>query len=135
MRYRQLPPLLKPLADKFYRSQRSSMRANTGQIWVAEQQAIVAALCLQEVDGGYWLTSLLVAPGMRRQGLARQLIESALAQNNAPVWLFCHPDLHDFYLHLGFTPCAELPPVLAERLKRYQRSKSLCSLRRGPLHL
>lgn len=132
MRYHPLPTPLKPLVDKFYRAQRSTMRVSTGQIWVAQQQDIVAALCMQGVDGGHWLTSLLVAPTMRRQGLARQLIETALADCRTPTWLFCHPELSDFYLRLGFAPCTDLPLVLAERLKRYQRSKSLCCLRREP---
>ena len=126
MHYRLLPAPLKPLADKFYRSQRSAMRATTGaQLWVAEDREIVAALCLQQVAHGHWLTSLLVDTRWRGQGVARQLIATALADCTTPVWLFCHPQLSDFYLRQGFAPCPELPQPLAERLARYQRSKSL----------
>ena len=133
MHYRALPDPLKPLADKFYRAQRSAMRVSTvEQVWVAEHSEIVAALCLRTIDGGHWLTSLLVAPPLRRQGLARQLVEQALTDCTAPVWLFCRPELSDFYQRLGFAPCTDLPPPLTERLARYQRSKSLLALVRKP---
>jgi GNAT superfamily N-acetyltransferase len=133
MHYRLLPAPLKPLADTFYRSQRSAMRATAGaQLWVAEDQEIVAALCLHKVEYGHWLTSLLVATPLRRQGVARQLIATALTDCVTPVWLFCDPQLSDFYLRLGFTPCTDLPQPLAERLARYQRRKSLLALSRSP---
>ncbi|WP_339522480.1 GNAT family N-acetyltransferase [Pseudomonas sp. EA_35y_Pfl2_R111] len=133
MHYRLLPAPLKPLADKFYRSQRSAMRATAGaQLWVAEDQEIVAALCLHKVAHGHWLTSLLVDSTRRGQGMARQLIEAALADCTTPVWLFCHPQLSDFYQLLGFIPCTDLPQPLAERLARYQRSKSLQAFSRAP---
>jgi len=133
MHYRLLPAPLKPLADKFYRSQRSAMRATAGaQLWVAEDQEIIAALCLHEVEHGHWLTSLLVAPAVRGQGIARQLIDTALLDCATPVWLFCHPQLSDFYLRLGFTLCTDLPQPLTERLTRYQRSKSLLAFCRRP---
>ena len=98
------------------------------QVWVAEHPEIVAALCLRTIDGGHWLTSLLVAPPQRRQGLARQLVEQALTDCTSPVWLFCRPELSDFYQRLGFATCTNLPTVLAERLQRYQRSKNLLAM-------
>lgn len=135
MHYRQLPTELKPLADKFYRSQRSPMRTTAeGQVWVAEDHEIVAALCLSPANDGYWLTSLLVAATMRKHGIARQLINVALAERTTPVWLFCHPQLSSFYLGLGFQPCSHLPQPLAERLTRYQRTKSLQAFGRGHSH-
>jgi GNAT superfamily N-acetyltransferase len=133
MHYRQLPAPLKPLVDTFYRRQRSAMRATaSAQIWVGEDTEIVAALCLQKVAQGHWLTSLLVAPTRRGQGVARQLVEAALAECATPVWLFCHPDLCSFYQGLGFTPSTDLPQVLAERLARYRRSKGLLTFTRHP---
>lgn len=133
MHYRQLPTSLKPLADKFYRNQRSAMRAAAGaQLWVAEDREILAALCLHPVAHGHWLTSLLVDSARQGQGIALQLIETALLDCPAPVWLFCHPQLSDFYLRLGFAPCTDLPQPLAERLRRYQRSKNLLAFVRVP---
>ncbi|SDG69120.1 Acetyltransferase (GNAT) family protein [Pseudomonas benzenivorans] len=131
MHYRALPAPLKPLADKFYRAHRSPMRANRDdRVWVAQQQEIVAALCLRPIAGGHWLTGLFVAPPQRRQGVARRLIEQAVTEADGPVWLFCQPGLGDFYRRQGFMPCGSLPEALAERLARYQRSKALIALYR-----
>lgn len=131
--YRSLPAACQPLADKFYRSHRSPMRAHRhDRVWVARQQEIVAALCLRPMASGHWLTGLLVAPPQRRQGVAQRLVERALAEADGPVWLFCDPGLADFYRDQGFLPCHELPACLAERLARYRRSKSLIALQHGP---
>jgi GNAT superfamily N-acetyltransferase len=129
LHFRALPPALKPLADKFYRAQRSPMRASQAdQLWVAQQGEVIAALCLRPVASGQWLTSLLVAPTRRRQGLARQLIEQALDGCDEPVWLFCQPQLQGFYQRLGFAECTRLPAPLAERLARFSRSKNLLAM-------
>lgn len=133
MHCRQLPSPFKPLVEAFYRSQRSGMRAkNSDQVWVAEGKTIIAALCLHNVAHGYWLTGLLVDTTKRRQGVAWQLIETALADCTSTVWLFCDPALSDFYLRLGFIPCSDLPRPLAERLARYQRRKHLLAFSRAP---
>lgn len=129
LRIEPLAPALQPLLGKFYRAHRAAMRAPDGaQSWVARRGEILAALNLTPVAGGHWLTGLLVAPAERRRGLARRLLGQALAQTGGPVWLFCHPELVDFYARLGFAPAAQLPPPLAERLLRYRRSKSLVAL-------
>jgi N-acetylglutamate synthase-like GNAT family acetyltransferase len=131
--YRALSTSLKPLAEKFYRAQRSAMRSHpTDRIWVAQRDDIVAALCLRPVESGVWLTSLLVAPPLRGRGIASGLIEQALRGCSEPVWLFCHPQLATFYLRLGFAPCAALPQSLTQRLRRYQNNKQLIALVRAP---
>lgn len=128
---RCLPALLRPLVNKFYRCHRSPMRGQAeDETWVAEHNGeIVAALNLRPVAGGQWLTGLFVAPAFRRQGIAAHLLSHSLAQHPEAIWLFCHPDLRPFYLRLEFADCDQLPGELAERLGRYQRSKSLVSLR------
>ena len=68
-------------------------------------------------------------PPLRRQGLAAALLSHSLALHPEPVWLFCHPELRSFYQRLGFEDCQSLPTELAVRLIRYQRNKSLVSLR------
>jgi len=75
---------------------------------------------------------LLVVTAWRGQGGASQLLEAALADCQAPVWLFCNPALQAFYQRLGF--CAEwpLPAALLQRLSRYQQSKDLLALGRIP---
>ena len=130
-RFRRLPLQLRPLVDKFYRHHRSPMRSQAGdELWVAESASeIVAALSLRPLADGQWLTGLFVAPALRRQGVAAALLSHSLALHPEPVWLFCHPELRTFYQHLGFEDCQSLPAELAERLTRYQRSKSLTPLR------
>lgn len=130
-RFRCLPLQLRPLIDKFYRDYRSPMRSQAGdELWVAESASeIVAALSLRPLAGGQWLTGLFVAPALRRQGLAAALLRHSLALHPEPVWLFCHPELRTFYQRLDFEDCQNLPTELAERLTRYQRNKSLVSLR------
>lgn len=124
-----LPELSRPLLDKFYREHRSPMRAGgEAQLWVAKHAEIIAGLCLTPAADGQWLTGLFVAPALRGQGLARRLIDAALAEVQGPVWLFCHPDLRGFYQRVGFEQVQHLPPVLASRLERYSRTKPLVAL-------
>ncbi|WPP01115.1 GNAT family N-acetyltransferase [Pseudomonas sp. HR96] len=117
------------LLNKFYRDQRSPMRAGNGAtLWVARAPAIVAGLSLTPIADGHWLTGLLVAQAQRGQGLARGLVGAARLSVHGPVWLFCHPDLQGFYEKLGFTPDPPLPVPLAERLRGYQQSKFLLAM-------
>ncbi|MGH8382191.1 GNAT family N-acetyltransferase [Pseudomonas sp.] len=131
LRYCLLTEPERPLLNKFYKDQGSSMRAAAqGQLWVARAEEIVAALCLTPVPGGYWLTGLWVAERWRGRQIARRLIEAALQSTEGTTWLFCHPDLMPFYQQQRFSPCTELPAPLAERLARYQRSKALLAMAR-----
>lgn len=93
---------------------------------------IVAALCLRPVSGGHWLTGLFVEPGCREQGVAAQLIATAVQDVSEPVWLFCHPDLREFYERRGFTFDPALPQAMAERLSRYARSKPMIAMELRP---
>lgn len=100
------------------------------EVWVAENEGeIVAAHNLRPVTGGQWLAGLFVAPAVRRRGVATALLAHSLAERPEAIWLFCHPELRSFYVQLGFADCNQLPTELAERLARYQRSKSLLSMR------
>ncbi|MGY4534329.1 N-acetylglutamate synthase-like GNAT family acetyltransferase [Pseudomonas sp. TE3786] len=128
-----LPAVMRPLLNKFYRAHHSPMRATADdQLWVAKDAEIVAGLCLRPLgqSAGCWLTSLFVAPTLRQQRIASQLVQKACEHAAQPVWLFCHPQLLGFYARLGFVPAGNLPPALAERLARYQRSKTLIALQR-----
>lgn len=131
IRYALLSAPERPLLNKFYRGQGSAMRASAkGEAWVARAGEIIAALNLNTVTDGFWLTGLLVAPAWRGRQVARQLIEQATCAKAGTVWLFCHPDLLAFYQPLGFEPAASMPLLLNERLARYQRSKPLVALAR-----
>ncbi len=134
--YQRLACSLLPLANKFYKSQRSNMRTSRNAlVWVARQPEIIAACCLRPEDNGHFLSALLVASQRRQQGIASELLR-ALRQNTAgPIWLFCHPDLVGFYQHLGFQLTSSLPPALAERLRRYQHKQALQALISQPQSL
>ncbi|MCY1403248.1 hypothetical protein D9M71_184180 [compost metagenome] len=129
LHYGRLPEPLHPLLDKFYREQRSPMRAaNDAQLWVAKEREIIAGLSLRPLREGFWLTGLLVDKGRRNQGLARGLIDHVQRQCGGVIWLFCHPELEGFYARSGFSVAADLPYELCEKLVRYQRSKPLVAL-------
>lgn len=133
IRYSQLDDLSWPLMNKFYRQHQSSMKAvREAQWWVARREEIVAALCLRPVFGGHWLTGLFVDPACREQGIAAQLIAAAVKDVEAPVWLFCHPDLRGFYERRGFTFDPALPQAMAEVLSRYARSKPMIAMELAP---
>ncbi|MBX9753423.1 MAG: GNAT family N-acetyltransferase [Pseudomonadaceae bacterium] len=127
--YQRLASELLPLANKFYKSQRSNMRVGRSeQVWIARQGQIIAACCLKPVEHGQWLTALLVASQHRRQGIASHLLQQLLHSSAGPVWLFCHPDLLTFYQRQGFQPVSQLPAALADRLRRYQQKQLLLAL-------
>ena len=112
--------------SKFYRAHRSHMRVFPGaRCWVAGRGTIDAGLCLLAVDDGHWLTGLLVTPVRRNQGLASQLVAYARIHSPGPVWLFCDPALAGFYERLGFRRATASPEQLADRLIRYNRTKTL----------
>jgi predicted N-acetyltransferase YhbS len=119
------------LLDHFYRQQGSRMRAPAqGTFWVARSPGIIAGLSLSEVDGGQWLTGLLVAPDRRSEGVGEQLVAAALENACASTWLFCHPSLALYYGRQGFAPAGALPRSLHDKFQRYQRSKALIALER-----
>jgi len=127
--YTQLAEPLWPLLNKFYRSHQSSMKAvRDAQLWVGKRDEIIAGLCLRPMAEGFWLTGLFVDPAQRGHGIAGALMAQALVQIKAPVWLFCHPDLREFYERNGFTADPLLPYALAERLARYKRNKPMIAM-------
>ena len=118
------------LLQKFYRHHVSKMRiTQQAEAWVIREQSIIAGLCLATVAEGYWLTGLFTAPSFRQQGAALQLINHIQAvYPDAPIWLFWHPDLHDFYTRAGFKQTQQLPEALKSRLDRYQQHKTLIAM-------
>ncbi|MBK3867068.1 GNAT family N-acetyltransferase [Pseudomonas stutzeri] len=133
LEYLQLPLPLKPLLVRFYRTHNNRNRIRPeARCWIARRGDIVAGLCLTPVAHGHFLTGLLVSPSERGKGIGQQLIRRALSCAQGPVWLFCKPDLLNFYNRLGFTEAEKLPDTLADRLARYRRSKTLIALVHGP---
>lgn len=125
----QLPPTEKALVNAFYRGHGSAMKAGSQHsVWALRQTSLSACLCLQPVTQGQWLTGLFVAPDQRRQGHAGRLLQAVRHAYPGPIWLFCKPQLAELYARHGFVSCRDLPPVLADRLQRYQRTKPLIAL-------
>lgn len=132
--YQRLACVLLPLATKFYKSQGSNMRVGRSeQVWVARTAEIIAACCLKSQDHGHWLTALLVAEPLRQQGIASALLQSLRRNTSGPIWLFCHPDLIDFYRRQGFQPTSSLPQALTHKLQRYQQKQPLQALVSNPM--
>lgn len=126
-----LAPAQHPLLVRFYRNNQSRNRVRPqAQCWVARRGEIIAGLCLTSVENGYFLTGLLVAPERRNQGVGAALVQRALSDIQAPVWLFCRPQLQGFYAELGFAHAQALPATLADRLARYRQNKTLIALQR-----
>ena len=118
-----------PLLNKFYRRHDSPMKAlKGGRLWVARESEIVAGLCLTPVVGGQWLTGVFVDPAYRGQGLAKRVIDAAVAEVEGTVWLLCHPDLEGLYQRMGFTQNTVLPQSLSERWVRYKRNKPMIAM-------
>ena len=126
----RLPATQYSLLNKFYRSHGSRMRISLpSEAWVVRNPTIIGGLCLTAVAEGYWLTGLFVAPEHRQQGLAQQLIKHIQTVYCAsPIWLFCNPELIDFYQQTNFTIAEQLPEPLSHRLARYQQYKKLIAL-------
>lgn len=118
------------LLHKFYRNHNSPMRiTHKADAWVVRAPHIIASTCLSPVAHGYWLTSLFTAPAFRQQGAASLLIKHLQwTYSDTPIWLFCHPDLFNFYRNLGFKQAQHLPDDLSSRLTRYQQHKSLIAM-------
>lgn len=118
------------LLRKFYRSHNNPMRmTQQADAWVVRAPSIIAGVCLSPIVDGYWLTSLFTAPEHRQQGVASFLIRQLqVAYQGSQIWLFCHPDLRDFYSSLGFKQTQDLPESLSDRLARYQQHKSLIAM-------
>ncbi|MEL0169460.1 MAG: GNAT family N-acetyltransferase [Pseudomonadaceae bacterium] len=118
-----------PLANKFYRQYQRGMKARSDQqVWVARDPEIQACLCLRPVEQAWWLTSLLVHPALRGNGLASRLLQHVRQHCTGDIWLFCAPELAPLYSANGYRPDTAAPPALRDRLQRYQRSKSLIAM-------
>lgn len=132
MRCAALHPDDRHLADQFYKAHGSRMKTRPSHtVWALRSDYILACLCLQPIANGSWLTSLFVDPAHRRSGLAGQLLASACAATDGPLWLFCQPHLEPLYRQQGFVRSAGLPESLSAKLRRYQRTKDLIGMSRG----
>ena len=91
-------------------------------------QLLAAARVLEPAAGCFLLRSLTVAPSLRRQGLARELMQQIQRAAREPA-MYCYAldYLPEFYLSLGFGSLAadDVPEPIAEPYRRYrERGKS-----------
>lgn len=71
-------------------------------------------------DGSRELASIAVAPGWRRQGVARAIIQRLQGEHEPPLWLTCVSTLIPFYTPFGFDEVVEtavMPPYF-RRVRR-----------------
>lgn len=62
-------------------------------------------------DGATELASLVVEPGVRRHGIARQMVDALLADEREPVWALIDRRFVEHFTRWGFAPVhpSELP--------------------------
>ncbi|BDF95354.1 GNAT family N-acetyltransferase [Pseudoalteromonas sp. KAN5] len=125
LRFERLEAIKTPLVNKFYSQYNARGRATKGdQVWVAYHDLIIVAACrIQHRDGYLFLSTVLVAPNRRRQGLAKQLLKHVLSNQNSLVYTFAYVELADFYQSIGFNFVLTLPTPLDTLFAVYQQRK------------
>lgn len=86
-------------------------------------------------DGSIELASLLVVEDWRGRGVARTLIEAALAAHDGTLYLMCQPKLESLYRKFGFTPLPEeeMPPYFRRITRLVRVIRKLNKSAGGPL--
>lgn len=90
---------------------------NLSGVWVAECGGRVVGFArLVNRQPSSLLSLLYVAPSYRHQGIASYLVQQAIQTATKPVYLYCLPELVEFYTRLGF--------VAGSQQTRSERSNS-----------
>jgi N-acetylglutamate synthase-like GNAT family acetyltransferase len=86
-------------------------------------------------DGSIELASLLVVEGWRGRGVARTLIEAAVAAHDGTLYLMCRPELESLYRKFGFIPLPkeEMPPYFRRITRLVKVIRGLFKPMEGPL--
>ena len=85
---------------------------------VAEDETgIVGVVQIRPHDGTPELASLVVREDQRGRGIGSQLVQSLITQLPRTLYLFCRPQLKDYYARFGFRTIGmkEAPPSLRVR--------------------
>ncbi|MBB1408465.1 MAG: N-acetylglutamate synthase-like GNAT family acetyltransferase [Pseudoalteromonas rhizosphaerae] len=114
LRFECLEPIKTPLVNKFYDQYKARGRATRqDQVWVVYNDLVIVAACrIQNRSDYLFLSTLLVAPAWRGQGIAKKLLIHTLSNQNSLVYTFAYNYLADFYQSIGFNFVLTLPPPL-----------------------
>ncbi|MBB1467423.1 GNAT family N-acetyltransferase [Pseudoalteromonas sp. SG41-5] len=123
LRFECLEPITTPLVNKFYSQYKARGRATRqDQVWVVYHDLVIVAACrIQNRSDYLFLSTLLVAPAWRGQGLAKQLLIHTLSNQNSLVYTFAYTHLADFYQSIGFNFVLTLPSPLDTLFTVYQQ--------------
>lgn len=89
----------------------------------SDASLLAAARVLPVADSAFLLRNLAVVPELRRQGLARQLMQAILNDGQVqPLYCYALDYLQAFYTSLGFATlqASEVPTAIAEPYQRYR---------------
>jgi N-acetylglutamate synthase-like GNAT family acetyltransferase len=113
-----------PLINKFYNQFSVRGRANKqDQCWVVRADKIIAGCRVQHKEEALFLSTVFVDPAYRAQGVAKDLIATALASQHGRVYTFAYRDLEPFYQKLGFERVSSLPECLLNSFTNYVKQK------------
>jgi len=118
-----LEPIKTPLVNKFYNKYGARGRATKQDIiWVVYAELEMIAACrIQRRDGYLFLSTLLVAPRWRKQGIAKKLLLLLLSKQQEAVFTFAYQSLIDFYRSIGFNYVLTLPLPISTLFRVYKR--------------
>lgn len=118
-----------PLVNRFY--QRCGYSVNCGRqdviicvraIKEGHSPIVAAARFLPHADGSFVLRNLCVESQQRRKGLARYLLQNALASlGENPCYCYAFGHLREFYQSLGFVvrSATQVPEYIAQNYQNY----------------
>ena|SRR5690606_1243743 len=122
-----------PLVKNFYKTCGISFKYSIGErVFVLRGKnndnwsPILGAVRFQPEDDSFLLRSLCVDPTWRRNGLARQLLQLALARLSFPCcYSFALSHLRDLYASFDFTPIEinAAPPAIAKAYVTYRKNQ------------
>lgn len=120
---KRLESIKTPLVNKFYDKYGARGRATKrDSVWVVYAGLEIIAACrIQRRDRYLFLSTLLVAPHWRKQGVAKKLLLSLLLEQQEVVFTFAYQSLIDFYRSIGFNYVLTLPLPISTLFRVYER--------------
>lgn len=91
---------------------RGGLEHHYGEVWVARDPTVIAAMVLLALGDSCELQRLVVVQCRRREGVARRLLGGRLSESNKPWFLEVsehNPGAYRLYVGLGFRQVGERP--------------------------